>query len=87
MSSLCPLVKDSRWLKTPCLLDHTVLWCSVKVFLCTFVFFPPSHQGEEELDMSSTELLYQGILPSLPQYMVSTTDKVIIIHIFMLLMA
>lgn len=27
-------------------------------------------QGEEELELCSTELLYQGILPSLPQYMV-----------------
>lgn len=30
------------------------------------------HQGEEEVEMSSIELLYQGILPSLPQYMVCT---------------
>lgn len=30
------------------------------------------YQGEEEVEMSSTELLYQGILPSLPQYMVCT---------------
>lgn len=34
-------------------------------------FLPPPHQGEEEVEMSSIELLYQGILPSLPQYMVS----------------
>jgi len=27
-------------------------------------------QGEEELELCATELLYQGILPSLPQYMV-----------------
>lgn len=33
-------------------------------------FFLPLFQGEEEVEMSSTELLYQGILPSLPQYMV-----------------
>lgn len=28
-------------------------------------------QGEEDVEMCATELLYQGILPSLPQYMVS----------------
>uniref|UniRef100_A0A8C5G6J8 Striatin interacting protein 1 n=1 Tax=Gouania willdenowi TaxID=441366 RepID=A0A8C5G6J8_GOUWI len=28
-------------------------------------------QGEEELEMCATELLYQGILPSLPQYMIA----------------
>lgn len=31
----------------------------------------PRVQGEEEVEMCATELLYQGILPSLPQYMVS----------------
>lgn len=36
-----------------------------------FCVFSLLHQGEEEVEMSSTELLYQGILPSLPQYMVS----------------
>lgn len=38
------------------------------MLLCAFSLL---HQGEEEVEMSSTELLYQGILPSLPQYMVS----------------
>ncbi|XP_014022350.1 striatin-interacting protein 1 homolog isoform X3 [Salmo salar] len=28
-------------------------------------------QGEEDVEMCSTELLYQGILPSLPQYMIA----------------
>uniref|UniRef100_A0A4W6EMU9 Striatin interacting protein 1 n=1 Tax=Lates calcarifer TaxID=8187 RepID=A0A4W6EMU9_LATCA len=28
-------------------------------------------QGEEEVEMCATELLYQGILPSLPQYMIA----------------
>lgn len=40
-------------------------------FVCVCVFPPLLFQGEEEVEMSSTELLYQGILPSLPQYMVS----------------
>ncbi|XP_015198321.2 striatin-interacting protein 1 homolog isoform X1 [Lepisosteus oculatus] len=31
----------------------------------------PLSGGEEEVDMSPTELLYQGILPSLPQYMIA----------------
>ncbi|KAE8298584.1 Striatin-interacting protein 1-like protein [Larimichthys crocea] len=31
----------------------------------------PLSGGEEEVEMSSTELLYQGILPSLPQYMIA----------------
>ncbi|XP_042563860.1 striatin-interacting protein 1 homolog isoform X1 [Clupea harengus] len=31
----------------------------------------PLSGGEEEVDMSATELLYQGILPSLPQYMIA----------------
>uniref|UniRef100_A0A8C6KXV9 Striatin interacting protein 1 n=1 Tax=Nothobranchius furzeri TaxID=105023 RepID=A0A8C6KXV9_NOTFU len=35
---------------------------------CPFCF---SFQGEEEVEMCSTELLYQGILPSLPQYMIA----------------
>ena len=38
--------------------------------LCMFVCICFFQQGEEEVDMSATELLYQGILPSLPQYMV-----------------
>jgi len=38
---------------------HLLLFC----FSC--------HQGEEDVEMCATELLYQGILPSLPQYMVS----------------
>lgn len=36
------------------------------------ILFLLLHQGEEEVEMSSIELLYQGILPSLPQYMVCT---------------
>lgn len=39
----------------------------INAILC----FSLLHQGEEDVDMSATELLYQGILPSLPQYMVS----------------
>ncbi|XP_041944830.1 striatin-interacting protein 1 homolog isoform X3 [Alosa alosa] len=31
----------------------------------------PLSGGEEEVDMCATELLYQGILPSLPQYMIA----------------
>ncbi|KAJ3603062.1 hypothetical protein NHX12_030806 [Muraenolepis orangiensis] len=31
----------------------------------------PLSGGEEEVEMSATELLYQGILPSLPQYMIA----------------
>uniref|UniRef100_A0A8C6KW06 Striatin interacting protein 1 n=1 Tax=Nothobranchius furzeri TaxID=105023 RepID=A0A8C6KW06_NOTFU len=31
----------------------------------------PLSVGEEEVEMCSTELLYQGILPSLPQYMIA----------------
>ncbi|KAK7916683.1 hypothetical protein WMY93_012444 [Mugilogobius chulae] len=31
----------------------------------------PLSGGEEELEMCATELLYQGILPSLPQYMIA----------------
>lgn len=30
------------------------------------------HQGEEEVEQVPAEILYQGLLPSLPQYMVST---------------
>lgn len=29
------------------------------------------HQGEEEVEQVPAEILYQGLLPSLPQYMVS----------------
>uniref|UniRef100_A0A8C9VER8 Striatin interacting protein 1 n=1 Tax=Scleropages formosus TaxID=113540 RepID=A0A8C9VER8_SCLFO len=31
----------------------------------------PLSVGEEEVELNSTELLYQGILPSLPQYMIA----------------
>lgn len=31
----------------------------------------PWHQGEEEVEQVPAEILYQGLLPSLPQYMVS----------------
>lgn len=54
--------------------NQTVSRCHGNVILCVLrllFFLPPCHQGEEEVEMSSTELLYQGILPSLPQYMVS----------------
>lgn len=48
-----------------------MLFCvHVNVF-CASCFLSARHQGEEEVEMSSTELLYQGILPILPQYMVS----------------
>lgn len=30
------------------------------------------HQGEEEVEQVPAEILYQGLLPSLPQYMVSS---------------
>lgn len=42
------------------------LVCAIILCVFSLLFF----QGEEEVEMSSTELLYQGILPSLPQYMV-----------------
>lgn len=38
-------------------------------------FLVPRWQGEEEVEMCATELLYQGILPSLPQYMVCVSEK------------
>lgn len=45
--------------------------CWLFIYKLISLFFPLHFQGEEEVEMSSTELLYQGILPSLPQYMVS----------------
>ncbi|CAG06830.1 unnamed protein product, partial [Tetraodon nigroviridis] len=43
------------------------LVCAIILCVFSLLFF----QGEEEVEMSSTELLYQGILPSLPQYMIA----------------
>lgn len=64
-SLLFLLVKDSRRFKNKLSRGVMVTW------FCVSFFLRPCHQGEEEVEMCSTELLYQGILPSLPQYMVS----------------
>uniref|UniRef100_A0A674MW01 Striatin interacting protein 1 n=1 Tax=Takifugu rubripes TaxID=31033 RepID=A0A674MW01_TAKRU len=45
--------------------------CWLLIYKLISLFFPLHFQGEEEVEMSSTELLYQGILPSLPQYMIA----------------
>lgn len=38
------------------------------------------HQGEEEVEQVPAEILYQGLLPSLPQYMVSTAVPWALLH-------
>lgn len=66
--------KEEEYQKTPLSVvsgSETVIYSIILLTLTCLLFFISCVQGEEEVEMCATELLYQGILPSLPQYMVS----------------
>uniref|UniRef100_A0AAX7V7N3 Striatin interacting protein 1 n=1 Tax=Astatotilapia calliptera TaxID=8154 RepID=A0AAX7V7N3_ASTCA len=48
---------------------HKVNSSTRRLLFCVFLL--SCRQGEEEVETCATELLYQGILPSLPQYMIA----------------
>uniref|UniRef100_A0A8C9VJH3 Striatin interacting protein 1 n=1 Tax=Scleropages formosus TaxID=113540 RepID=A0A8C9VJH3_SCLFO len=68
-SIVCGELTPGHMMCRVCLLCLQVIVCYAycsSLCMCSFLC-----QGEEEVELNSTELLYQGILPSLPQYMIA----------------
>lgn len=67
------ITKEEEYQKTPLSGVSNQSLMKLQSLVMSLLHHPPVFvcvQGEEELELCATELLYQGILPSLPQYMV-----------------